>query len=147
MVRRFYPFFPAVAARVRRDFEWQGYPFPQGQRVLQDLYGTNHDPRAWDPPGAFQPERFRSWEENPFTFIPQGGGDHLVNHRCPGEWITVALMKVGVGFLAGGMAYEVPEQDLRIDRRRLPALPRSGFVISNVRISERPHRAGTLGGE
>lgn len=26
-VRRFYPFFPAVMARARRDFEWRGYRF------------------------------------------------------------------------------------------------------------------------
>jgi fatty-acid peroxygenase len=29
-VRRFYPFFPAVAARLRKDFEWKGYHFPTG---------------------------------------------------------------------------------------------------------------------
>src|SRR3546814_15017346 len=44
-VRRFYPFFPAVAALVRREFEWRGYHFPSGRRVILDLYGTNHDPR------------------------------------------------------------------------------------------------------
>src|SRR5690606_22106683 len=38
-VRRFYPFFPAVAARVREDFEWRGYRFPQGRRVMLDLHG------------------------------------------------------------------------------------------------------------
>jgi fatty-acid peroxygenase len=47
-VRRFYPFFPAVAARVRRDFEWKDYRFPRGRRVVLDLYGTDHDPRSWD---------------------------------------------------------------------------------------------------
>ena len=44
-------------------------------------------------------------------------------------------MKVATEFLAGGMAYDVPEQDLRIDRSRLPALPRSRFVIANVRAA------------
>src|SRR3546814_15474251 len=36
-VRRFYPFFPAVMAHVRRDFEWKGYRFPRGRRVVLDL--------------------------------------------------------------------------------------------------------------
>jgi fatty-acid peroxygenase len=34
--------------------------------------------------------------------------------------------------LTTGMRYDVPEQDLRIDRSRMPALPRSRFVITNV---------------
>lgn len=55
--RRFYPFFPAVAARVRQEFEWQGYDFPRGRRVLLDLYGTNHDPGIWDRPDEFMPQR------------------------------------------------------------------------------------------
>lgn len=137
-VRRFYPFFPVVMARVRRDFEWKGYRFPAGRPVALDLYGTNRDPRAWEEPEAFRPERFRQWHGNPFNFIPQGGGDHHRNHRCPGDWISVELIKVSSNFLAGGVTYDVPEQDLSIDYARLPALPRSRFVIRNVRPSTSP---------
>lgn len=132
-VRRFYPFFPSVIARARTGFEWKGYPFPQGRRVVLDLYGTNHDARTWDAPEAFRPERFRHWDGSPFNFIPQGGGNHDVNHRCPGEWIAIELMKVALDVLARGIKYDLPEQDLRIDFSRLPALPRSRLVISNVR--------------
>ncbi|MCQ3975180.1 MAG: cytochrome P450 [Anaerolineae bacterium] len=136
-VRRFYPFFPSVIARVRHDFEWQGYPFPQGVRVILDLYGTNHDARTWDAPEAFRPERFRRWDGSPFNFIPQGGGDHSINHRCPGEWIAIELMKVASDVLTKRIKYEVPEQDLRIDWSRLPALPHSRFIINNVRVDVR----------
>lgn len=131
-VRRFYPFFPAVMARVRHDFEWKGYRFPKGRRVMLDLYGTNHDARSWPSPDEFRPERFRSWNGNSFNFIPQGGGDYLANHRCPGEWITIELMRGALAFLTGRIRYEVPEQDLRIDYSRLPAMPRSRFIITGV---------------
>jgi fatty-acid peroxygenase len=132
-VRRFYPFFPFVAARVRNYFEWKGYNFPQGRRVLLDLYGTNHDARAWEDPEEFRPERFRHWDGSAFNFIPQGGGDHYLGHRCLGEWITIELMKVALRFLAGRLTYDVPEQDLKLDRSRMPALPRSRFIITNVK--------------
>lgn len=132
-VRRFYPFFPAVAARVREDFEWRGYRFARGRRVLLDLHGTNHDPRTWEAPEAFSPERFRSWDGSAYNFIPQGGGDHETNHRCAGEWITIAIMQHAARFLATRLTYEVPDQDLRIDEARLPALPRSRFVMRHVR--------------
>lgn len=131
-VRRFYPFFPAVVARVRNAFEWRGHHFPRGRRVILDLYGTNHDARTWDAPEEFRPERFLRWDRSPYDFIPQGGGDHGANHRCAGEWVTIELMKVASDFLARRIRYDVPLQDLRIDPSRLPALPRSRFVIRNV---------------
>lgn len=131
-VRRFYPFFPAVAACVRSDFEWRGYGFPAGRRVMLDLYGTNHDARVWQAPEEFRPERFATWDHSPFNFIPQGGGDHEKNHRCPGEQIVIELMKLGTDVLARHLSYEVPAQDLDIDFSRLPPLPRSRFVLTNV---------------
>ena len=78
-VRRFYPFFPSIAARVRSTFEWRGYAFPAGRRVILDLYGTNHDPRAWSSPEVFEPDRFKAWDGSPYSFIPQGPGDHYAH--------------------------------------------------------------------
>lgn len=132
-VRRFFPFFPSVIALVRRDFEWKGYRFPAGTVVMLDLYGTNHDERVWNAPEEFQPERFRRLHSCPFSFIPQGGGDPHVHHRCPGEGIAIELMKVAAAFFTREIAYEVPPQDLKLDMSRLPALPREGFAIANVR--------------
>ena len=129
-VRRFYPFFPATVARVRHDFDWQGYRFPAGRRVLLDLHGTNHDPRSWDNPAAFVPQRFVHRRPDPFDFVPQGGGDAARGHRCPGEAITLELMQRAACWLAGGMAYDVVPQDLSLAMRRLPAIPKSGFVIA-----------------
>jgi fatty-acid peroxygenase len=132
-VRRTAPFFPMVAARVREDFTWNGHPFPAGTRTLLDLYGTNRDPRAWPEPDAFFPERFRGWPGDPFTLIPQGGGDTATGHRCAGEATTIALMRQAVVRLARHLDWEVPEQDLRVSLRRVPAKPASGLVLERVR--------------
>ena len=132
-VRRHYPFFPAVPARVRDDFEWRGHRFPAGRRVLLDLYGTDHDPRLWGRPEEFRPDRFRGRDIGAFELIPQGGGDLDQGHRCPGEWTTIELLKVAVRVLAVELDYSVPEQDLRVRLADLPALPVSGFVVTGVR--------------
>ncbi|WP_433529514.1 cytochrome P450 [Micromonospora sp. CA-263727] len=132
-VRRYYPFFPVAAARVRRSFDWQGYHFPQGRRVLLDLYGTDHHPALWPEPEQFRPERFAGWRGDPFTLVPQGGGGHLGGHRCAGEWVAIELLKRAVTLLTGALRYDVPPQDLAIDLRRMPALPASGFVVTAVR--------------
>ncbi|MEU6077732.1 cytochrome P450 [Micromonospora sp. NPDC047074] len=132
-VRRYYPFFPVAAARVRRSFDWQGYHFPRGRRVLLDLYGTNHHRVLWPEPELFRPERFTGWRGDPFALVPQGGGDHLAGHRCAGEWITIELMKRAVTHLTTTMRYDVPPQDLALSLHRMPTLPPSGFLITNVR--------------
>ncbi|MFI0479504.1 cytochrome P450 [Actinomadura sp. 9N215] len=131
-VRRFYPFFPMVAARAARDFEWRGHHFPKGRRVLLDLHGTDHDPRLWERPEQFRPERFLGREPDAYSMIPQGGGDHYHGHRCAGEWITKDLMKVSVTALTRWMSYSVPAQDLRVHPWRAPALPESHFIVTQV---------------
>jgi fatty-acid peroxygenase len=133
-VRRFYPFFPAVVARVKSPFEWRGYRFPRKWRAMLDLHGINHDPRLWDAPDEFRPQRFATWKPDPFGFVPQGGGYSNTGHRCPGEAITVEVMKGFLAFLISDIEYEVPRQDLRITKTRMPALPKDRFVIENVRI-------------
>jgi fatty-acid peroxygenase len=43
-------------------------------------------------------------------------------------------MKQAVRLLTTGMHYDVPPQDLRIDLSRLPAVPKSRFVIRDVAL-------------
>jgi fatty-acid peroxygenase len=132
-VRRYYPFGPFLGARVRKDFIWNQCEFKKGMLVLLDMYGTNHDPRLWDNPNEFQPERFKEWKGRLFDFIPQGGGDPAKGHRCPGEGITVEVMKASVDFLVNRIEFEVPAQDLSYSLAKMPTLPESRFVMSNIR--------------
>lgn len=132
-VRRFYPFGPFLGALVRNDFVWNQCEFKEGMLVLLDLYGTNHDARLWEDPNEFRPERFRDRKEQLFDLIPQGGGDPAKGHRCPGEGITIEVMKVTLDFLVNRIAYEVPEQDLSYSLVRMPSLPESGFVMNRIR--------------
>lgn len=132
-VRRFYPFFPFVTAKVKTDFSWNGYEFERGTLTLLDLYGTNHDPRLWDHPEEFKPERFANWDGSPFGFIPQGGGEYLLGHRCAGEWVTIEMMKVSIDYLVNQMDYEVPDQDLSFSFVSIPSIPKSKVVIQNIK--------------
>ncbi|HEX8503953.1 MAG TPA: cytochrome P450 [Hymenobacter sp.] len=133
-VRRATPFAPFLGARVQKKFTWKGYEFPKGTLTLIDIYGTNHDPRVWQEPDTFWPERFENREPTPFDMLPQGGGDYRSGHRCPGEWITLSVLKQAVNFLARCLRYQVPPQDLSFDLTRMPTLPRSGFIMQNVRL-------------
>lgn len=132
-VRRYYPFTPFLGARVRKNFNWNNYNFRKGQLALLDIYGINHDPRLWDNPSLFRPERFKDWQGAPFDFVPQGGGDPAQGHRCPGEGIVTEIMKATLHFLLYDFEYEVPEQDLSYSLIRIPSLPESGFILKPLK--------------
>lgn len=136
-VRRLYPFFPALGARATHDFEWRGWRFPKDRLVLLDIYGTNRDPRVWEDGETFNPDRFAGppgGGPSAFGMIPQGGGDPALTHRCPGEWICERMMEATAEIFAG-LRFDVPDQPLALAYDRLPALPRTGLVIENLRAA------------
>lgn len=132
-IRRYYPFVPFLGAKAKQSLEWKGYRIPEGQLVLLDVYGILHDPRLWDEPYAFKPERFLDWDESPYTLIPQGGGDFDMGHRCAGEWVSITLLKEAFKALAGDITYDVPKQDLEYSLKRFPTYPAEGLKITNIR--------------
>lgn len=132
-IRRYYPFFPFLTAIVNNSFIWNDYKFEQGTLTLLDLYGTNHHPELWDRPNDFHPERFTDQKIHPYSFIPQGGGDYFSNHRCPGEGITLEIMKLSVDFLVNRMTYELPEQDFSLKMNDIPCIPKSKILLRNIK--------------
>jgi len=97
--------------------------------MLLDLWATNHDPRNWREPDRFDPERFADWDGDPNTLVPQGAGPIAESHRCPGEGATVTLMgEFARSFAAAEV--RVPPQDLSVDLRRFPALPRDRVRVA-----------------
>lgn len=133
-VRRLCPFFPLIGGRLRRPAEFEGHRFGKGTWMLLDIYGTNRDPGAWTEPEQFQPERFLGREADAWSLIPQGGGDFYTGHRCPGEWLTMEIVKCAARILATRMVYDVPPQDLSIDLSRTPSIPESRFRMRNVAL-------------
>lgn len=101
-VRRTYPFVPMLPAVATTNTEISGCPVKKGQRVLIDILGTNTAPTEWEAPESFDPERFLDIEdaEKLTSFIPQGGGEVLSGHRCPGEKIAVTALAAAVTALA-----------------------------------------------
>jgi cytochrome P450 len=57
-----------------------GYAIPAGSSVVISPYVTHRDPRFWDNPEGFDPERFApqaSEGRNPHCYIPFGLGQRL----------------------------------------------------------------------
>ena len=127
-VRRYYPFAPFIGGLARQQLVLAGHPVRPGQLVLLDLYGQNHHPGVWDEPEVFDPERFRSRTSYDVLLVPQGGGDPVHGHRCPGEPLTVQVLADLVVQLArlSWRAIVAPEP-VRLDR--IPTRPASGMPV------------------
>jgi fatty-acid peroxygenase len=127
-VRRLYPFVPVLAARTREAQDVLGVRVPRRGFVVLDVHGTDHDPQKWPDPDRFDPERFLSGTADEDALVPQGGGDRVTGHRCPGESVTLTTLAAAVRTLAR-LPHTLPPQDLGYDLARVPTRPRSGVVI------------------
>lgn len=127
-VRRAYPFVPLLAGRARHDFDFGGEHIRAGTLVLLDVWGTLQQRDLWRAAERFDAHRFEGESPDPWTFIPQGGGDVATGHRCPGERVTIELIKTAARIFSAS-SYEVPPQDLRMAMSRIPTKPASGVVL------------------
>ena len=126
-VRRFFPFVPVLAGRLTGDYVGPGARLRRGDRVVLDVPGTNYDPRTFDRPELFAPERFLEQRPGPFAFVPQGGGHPESGHRCPGERAAMGLLTETLRVLSG--VELTTRSDVRVDARRIPTLPTDGLVV------------------
>ena len=129
-VRRTSPFAPVLAGRFREATSYAGIEMAAGQRVVLDLWGTNHDEARYDAPGEFRPERFLERAPGTHDLVPQGGGTSE-GHRCPGEPMVVDLLAETVRVLAG-VDYALAS-DGSYDLHRIPTRPDDRLVVSGRR--------------
>jgi len=111
---RIRPVVPFVVRVLTEPLIVGGHELPAGARVVPSIYLTNRNPRIYEAPGEFRPERFLEnaggRDVNPYSWIPFGGGIR----RCIGASFATLEMKL----------------ILRTVLRELtPSVPRGGGLI------------------
>ncbi|MDQ3707516.1 MAG: cytochrome P450 [Chloroflexota bacterium] len=77
---RLYPPAWAISRKAIEEDELAGYRIPAGAIITVSPYAMHHNPRHWDNPEGFDPERFtpeRSAQRPPYAYFPFGGGPRL----------------------------------------------------------------------
>ncbi len=81
---RLYPPVWALGRKCVQDVELGGHHIPAGTEVLYSIYAVHHDPKIYDNPEAFDPDRWlpeRSKDRPRSAFMPFGAGVR----NCIGE--------------------------------------------------------------
>lgn len=76
-----------------QDITVRGYTIPRGTEIFANLWALHNDPKYWDEPEKFKPERFLVNGGNTLLKSPQSYAPFSIGRRnCPGE--TIAWMEI-----------------------------------------------------
>jgi cytochrome P450 len=79
-VQRTRPVIPATGRHAMEDFPLGEWVVPAGHHIVVAARMIHHDPRFFELPLQFQPDRFIGVKPDTYTWVPFGGG----LRRCPG---------------------------------------------------------------
>ena len=87
---RLYPPAWVLARKAVVEHTAHGQEIPRGAKVFVSAWLIHRDPRFWEEPLAFRPERFLADQvrgRHPYAYFPQGGGNNL----CMGDRLVVPM--------------------------------------------------------
>ena len=126
-----------VPHKASQDTEIGGYRIPAGAQVLGNVYSIHHDPRYWDSPHEFIPERFLPQPDGAMppaltapSYIPFGTG----HRRCPGRRFAETTVWLHLTRMLHKLRLETP------DGETLPEDEVFGLAISPRPYSLRASR-------
>jgi cytochrome P450 len=107
------PVVPMVVRVLQAPLTVGGRELPAGARVVPSIYLTNRNPKVYEAPSEFMPERFLERPPETFSWIPFGGGIR----RCIGASFATLEMKLILQTVLGELAPSVPARGGRLWRR------------------------------
>jgi cytochrome P450 family 135 len=127
------PVVPMVVRVLRAPLEVGGRELPAGARVVPSIYLTNRNPKIYDAPKEFRPERFLDKPPETFSWIPFGGGIR----RCIGASFATLEMKLILQTVLRELAPELPARGGRLwrtgewnQRRAITLVPAGGARVT-----------------
>jgi cytochrome P450 len=102
------PVVPGVVRLLHEPLNVAGYELPAGTRVVASIYLTNNNPRVYESPQEFRPERFLDTPPDTFAWIPFGGGIR----RCIGASFAMLEMKTMLRTMLAELHPSVPRRSV-----------------------------------
>src|SRR3954452_12455313 len=120
------PVLPLVLRKLTQPWELNGRLLPAGVAVSPNIHLVHHNPKIYDDPFAFRPERFLGVKPGTYEWIPFGGG----MRRCIGASFALTEMKTVLREIVRTVrlrpADPAPE---RVARRAITWTPSKGATV------------------
>ncbi|KAI7883483.1 cytochrome P-450 cyp509A1, partial [Lichtheimia hyalospora FSU 10163] len=135
---RLNPPLPNASFRVAaRDTEIDGVFIPKGTRIQVDIYESQHNPRVWQDPEVFNPERFALDGEadhiEGFGWVPFGNG----TRQCIGMNFSLAEQRVFLSMLLRKYELSLPLDTIHTDGIVTHGMPVSAPVNMQITYKNR----------
>lgn len=117
---RLHPPVWAITRRASREASVAGYPIRAGDQLLISIHGLHRDPRIWDAPSRFDPDRFGHGNPPP-AFMPFGYGPR----QCVGRQVGISEVSALLAWLFGRYRIEPvdPPAAVRAGLAQAPSQP------------------------
>lgn len=107
---RLHPTGPLLVPRESmEDTQIQGYEIPKKTRLLINVWAIGRDPKVWEAPEEFRPERFMGspvdFKGHDFQLIPFGAGRRV----CPGIQFAVPVIELALANLVHRFDWKLPD--------------------------------------
>jgi cytochrome P450 len=135
---RLYPPVWAMARLVTHDTELLGVPLPKGTQVIGSQWVIHHDPRWFEDPAVFRPERWLGGEPKDlprFSYFPFGGGPRV----CIGQHFALLEVALVLARFAQEVRFE-REPNAKLELAPVVTLRPKGPVRFVVRRREPPSK-------
>lgn len=120
---RLFPAAPLLAPHeASSDCRIGGYDVPKGTILQVNSWAIHRDPRVWDDPMSFKPERFEGGEVGAPKLMPFGMG----RRSCPGVGLAQRVVGLGLGSLIQCFEWR------RIDERLVDLREGKGLSMPKV---------------
>ncbi|KAK9070136.1 hypothetical protein SSX86_010536 [Deinandra increscens subsp. villosa] len=131
---RLHPVVPVlIPRRAIEACEVMNYTIPQNAQVWVNVWAISHDPKVWEDPNTFKPERFIGsnidFTGHDYEFIPFGGGRRM----CPGLPSGVKSLQTILAPLILGYNWALPNGD---DPTKLDMTEKFGVTLQKEKPLE-----------
>ncbi|GJY78580.1 cytochrome P450 [Tanacetum coccineum] len=101
---------PLVFHESAKDCIVGGYHIPSGTMLLMNLWAMQNDPKNWEDPKKFKPERFVGLEgsRDGYKLMPFGAG----RRRCPAENMAMRMVGLALGTLIQCFEWETTSDEM-----------------------------------
>ncbi|KAK1326890.1 Cytochrome P450 71A4 [Acorus calamus] len=119
----------------------RGYRVPAKTTVMVNAWAIGRDPKLWEDPEEFRPERFLNssidFKGNDFQLIPFGSGRRI----CPGMQFAMAEVELALASLLYRFDWRLPEKMKaeELDMREAPGL--TVRRMPNLLVIATPHQS------